>query len=293
MTDILTEYSLEFIDTEREKPFLLYLSHKGLHPNLHQDAEGKVTNIGDGGFISAERHKGIYKDAVFERRPNAFVTPTDKPALMRKINNLPTLGIETATPEKIIRQRAEMLLAIDEGLGMILNSLEKNGELKNTVIMVAGDHGYFYGEHGLNEERRLAYEESLRIPLLIRYPLLINYGSEYEQMVLNIDVAPTLIELAGGEPDNFIEGKSLLPFLKGNIPEDWRSSFLIEYYTDTVWPRMVNMGYKGIRTERYKYIEYTDLDGMNEFYDLKKDPYELNNLINNHEYLMRLMKWKI
>lgn len=103
MTDILTEYSLEFINAEREKPFLLYLSHKGLHPNLHQDAEGKVTSIGDGGFISAERHKGIYKDAVFERRPNAFVTPMDKPALMRKINNLPTLGIETATPEKIIR----------------------------------------------------------------------------------------------------------------------------------------------------------------------------------------------
>lgn len=286
VTDILTKYSLNFIkDHNPDKPFLLYLSHKALHPNLYQDATGKLTEIEGGGFIPAERHKGMYKDAVFVRRPNAYITPKDKPALMRKIGNLPALGKETATPEQVIQARAEMLMAVDEGLGEILDMLEKKGELDKTVILFAGDEGYFYGEHGLNEERRLAYEESLRIPLLIRYPPLIEKGMTSEKMVLNIDVAPTFIELAGGQPGSFIEGRSLLPlFNKKNESKDWRNSFLMEYYSDAVWPRAVNLGYKGIRTDRYKYIQYTDLQGMNEFYDLKEDPYELNNSINDVRY---------
>ena len=286
VTDILTKYSLNFIKNHNpDRPFLLYLSHKALHPNLYQDATGTLTEIEGGGFIPAERHKGMYKDDVFVRRPNAYITPKDKPALMRKIGNLPALGKETATPEQVIQARAEMLMAVDEGLGEILDMLEKNGELDKTVILFAGDEGYFYGEHGLNEERRLAYEESLRIPLLIRYPPLIEKGMTSEKMVLNIDVAPTFIELAGGQPGSFIEGKSLLPlFNKKNESKDWRNSFLMEYYSDAVWPRAVNLGYKGIRTERYKYIQYTDLQGMDEFYDLKEDPYELNNSINDVRY---------
>lgn len=285
VTDILTGYSLDFITKqESQTPFLLYLSHKGLHPNLHQDASGKVTNIGGGGFIPAARHTGMYADKVFERRPNAYVTPKDKPALMRKLNDLPELGKKTATPEHFIRERAEMLMAIDEGLGEILETLEEKEALENTVIVLAGDHGYWYGEHGLNEERRLAYEEALRIPMLIRYPPLVAEGTACEEMVLNIDLARTLIELAGGKPGKFIEGKSLVPLLKKDVPEEWRSSFLMEYYTDTVWPRMVNMGYKGIRTERYKYIQYTDLEGMDEFYDLEKDRYELENSYSDPTY---------
>lgn len=285
VTDILTEYSLDFIaKQESQTPFLLYLSHKGLHPNLHQDASGKATKIDGGGFIPAERHKGMYADEVFERRPNAYVTPTDKPALMRKINDLPEPGKNTATPEHVIRERAEMLMAIDEGLGEILEKLEEKEVLENTVIVFVGDHGYWYGEHGLNEERRLAYEEALRIPMLIRYPPLVPEGKACEEMVLNIDMAPTLIELAGGEPEAFIEGESLVPLLMNDVPEEWRSYFLMEYYTDTVWPRMVNMGYQGIRTERYKYIQYTDLEGMDEYYDLEKDPYELTNSYSDPAY---------
>ncbi|MEO6000535.1 MAG: sulfatase-like hydrolase/transferase [Chitinophagaceae bacterium] len=296
VTDVLTKYSLNFIkDHDPNTPFLLYLSQKGLHPNLYQDATGKLTKIGEGGFIAAERHKGMYKDDFIVRRPNAYITPKDKPALMRKIKDLPILGKETATPEQDIRDRAEMLMAIDEGLGEILDVLEKKGELDKTVIIFAGDEGYFYGEHGLNEERRLAYEESLRIPMLIRYPPMIEKGMISEKLVLNIDIAPTLIALAGGEPGPSIEGKSLLPLFKKSESEDWRNSFLMEYYSDSVWPRAVNLGYKGIRTDRYKYIQYTDLQGMNEFYDLEKDPYELNNSIKDMEYdsLINVMKKKI
>lgn len=293
VTDILTAYSLEFINQKRSKPFLLYLSHKGLHPNLHQDASGKVTNIGDGGFVPAKRHKDKYKGAIFKRRPNAFVTPKDKPALMREIEGLPELGKATATKEEVIKSRAEMLMAIDEGLGEILDLLKSEKLDNNTIVVFTGDHGYFYGEHGLNEERRLAYEESLRIPLLFRYLPLTGKGFPVDQMALNIDLAPTLLDFAGVEKDSLMDGRSLKPLINGEEPDNWRTSFYMEYYSDKVWPRIVNMGYKGIRSTQFKYIQYTDLQNMDELYDLKKDPYELNNIIDQPSYQEILEEMKI
>jgi N-acetylglucosamine-6-sulfatase len=284
VTDLLTNYALTFVEEKREAPFLLYLSHKGLHPNLFQDAQGKLSKIGSGGFIPAKRHEGMYRDKIFSRRPNAFVTPNDKPALMRKIENLPPLGKATGTPEKVIQERAEMLMAIDEGLGRLMDALEKAGQLENTVIVLAGDNGYFYGEHGLNEERRLAYEESARIPLIIRYAPLTKNGKVSQKLALNIDVAPTLLNLAGIKPGPSIEGKSLVPLMRGENPDAWRTSFMMEYYSDVVWPRTVNLGYRAIRTEQYKYIQYSELKGMDELYDLQNDPYELTNQILNPSY---------
>ena len=156
--------------------------------------------------------------------------------------------------------------------------LEKQGTLNQTVVMVIGDNGYFYGEHGLSEERRLAYEESIRLPLLVRYPPRVQAGSEPTGLALTTDLAPTIIELAGAPALPGIDGRSLLPlFLR--TPADWRKSFLIEYTTDIVFPRMLKMGYDAVRTERYKYIRYRELKDMNELYDLQADPYELSNLI--------------
>jgi N-acetylglucosamine-6-sulfatase len=213
------------------------------------------------------------------RRPNAFKAPVDKPALMRRIGTLPPLGRETATTDDEIRGRLEMLLAVDDSLGRIMTALEKADALDNTVIVFTSDHGYFYGEHGLNEERRLAYEETIRIPLLIRYPPRIKGGSTASDLVLTIDLAPTVLALAGVTPPATIEGRSLLPILNGE-PRGWRKSFLVEYYSDTVFPRVLTMGYSAVRTERYKYIEYRELQNMNELYDLQADPYEERNLIS-------------
>lgn len=280
VTDIFTDYSLQFIRKQRNKPFLLYLSHKALHPNHLQRDDGSSMSIGEGGFIPADRHKGMYDTAVFSRRPNNGIPPVDKPALMRQINDLPSLGEQTATPEKAIRERAEMLMAVDEGLGTLMDELEKMNQLDNTIIVFTSDHGYWYGEHGLNEERRLAYEEAIRIPLLIRYPPLVEAGSKPKEMVLSIDLAPTVIELAGVEPDAHLQGRSLVPIFNHTV-KDWRTSLLVEYYSDTVFPRIVNMGYKAVRNERYKYIHYVDLEGMDELYDLQNDPYELKNIIND------------
>ena len=282
VTDVLTDQAVQFITQPHEEPFLLYLAHKALHPNLHQRDDGSVAVIGQGGFIPAERHRGRYANAFFSRRPNAGIPPTDKPALARRIGDLPPLSATTVTAERTIRERSEMLLAVDDGLGVMLDTLEAMGRLDNTVVVVASDHGYWYGEHGLSAERRLAYEEAIRIPLLIRYPGLIPAGSTPEHLALSIDLAPTLLDLAGQPPDDSLQGRSLAPVLRGEAPA-WRSSFLIEYYSDTVFQRIVNMGYQAVRTERYKYIQYRDLDGMDELYDLEEDPYELNNVINSPE----------
>ena len=282
VTDILTDHVETFIQRARAdaKPFLVYLAHKAIHPNVMQRDDGRVVTLADqpGGFVAADRHRGRYAGRAMPRRPNAFKPPVDKPALMRPIGGLPPLGRKTATTDDEIRGRLEMLLAVDESLGRITAALEKAGVLDQTVVVFTSDHGYFYGEHGLNEERRLAYEETIRIPLIVRYPPRIKPGSVSSDIVLTLDLAPTVLSLAGVAPPATMEGRSLLPILAGEA-RDWRKSFLIEYYTDTVFPRVLNMGYSAVRTDRYKYIEYRDLKGMNELYDLETDPYEERNLI--------------
>jgi N-acetylglucosamine-6-sulfatase len=278
VTDIFTQRAVSFLQQPRTAPFLLMLSHKALHPNKVQRADGTTAAIGEGGFIPAERHKALYAGAQPSRRGNYAVPPKGKPALERPIPGLKPLGPDTVTPDETIRDRLRMLAAVDEGIGQILAELEKQGTLNQTVVMVIGDNGYFYGEHGLSEERRLAYEESIRLPLLVRYPPLVKAGAEPTGMALTTDLAPTIVELARAPALSGIDGRSLLPLFT-RTPADWRKSFLIEYTTDIVFPRTLKMGYDAVRTERYKFIRYRDLVGMNELYDLQEDPFELTNLM--------------
>ena len=282
VTDIFTERALRFIGENRARPFLLMLSHKALHPNIVQQADGRTVPIGEGGFIAAERHKSLYAGAPLPRRASYGVPPRDKPALALRIEGLAPLGPATVTPDETIRDRLRMLAAVDESLGRIMEALAKQGALDNTVIMLVGDNGYFYGEHGLSEERRLAYEESIRVPLLVRYPPKVRAGATPTVLALTIDIAPTILDLAAAKPLPRIDGRSLVPaFGVKGAPPGWRRSFLIEYTTDIVFPRILKMGYDAVRDERYKFIRYRELEGMNELYDLQEDPFELRNLIGS------------
>jgi N-acetylglucosamine-6-sulfatase len=295
-TDLLTDYVERFIDHSSDRPsdrpFLVYLAHKAIHPNIVQRDDGSlggpVANQ-PGGFVAAERHRGRYVGRTMPRRANAFKPPLGKPALLRQIDRLPPLGPKTATSDEEIRGRLEMLLAVDDSLGRILAALERKGILNDTIVVFTSDHGYFYGEHGLNEERRLAYEETIRVPLVIRYPPLATAGATPPEMVLGLDIAPTLLEVAGVEPGAGIQGRSLVPVLK-NEARDWRTSFLIEYFSDTVFPRIRNMGYVAVRNSRYKYISYRELQGMDELYDLEQDPYEETNIIDRSDARPTLQK---
>jgi N-acetylglucosamine-6-sulfatase len=280
-TDVLNDRVVRFVRRDRTKPFCLYVAHKALHPELVQYDDGSISDPGAAKFMPAARHEHLYADAPVPRRLNVLDTLADKRALLRKIPGLPPLSRKTGTSDETIRDRLRMLAAIDEGVGQLFEALEATGQLDDTVLVFTSDHGYWYGEHGLSVERRLAYEEAIRVPLLVRYPRIVSAGSLIDQFALSIDLAPTVLDLAGVGTDHKFDGRSLVPLLGGKTPSDWRTSFVIEYYTDTVFPRVLNMGYKAVRTNRYKYIRYTDLQGMDELYDLLADPYEMRNVIGD------------
>jgi N-acetylglucosamine-6-sulfatase len=292
ITDLLTGYAVEFIKRQHQKPFLIYLAHKAIHPEVMQHGDGSV-NLADAElFIPAERHRSLYEGARIPRRPNYKRAPDGKPSLQRRIGDLPPLGPATATRDESILGRQRSLMAIEDGISQILGALKDSGQLDNTVVVFASDNGYFYGEHGLSVERRLAYEESIRMPLLVRYPKAVKPGTVRNEFALNIDLAPTVLELAGVTVPANMQGHSLVPLLKGER-SSWRNSFLIEYYSDKVFPRMSQMGYKAVRNGRWKYIQYLELPGMDELYDLKTDPYELKNLVadpNSVKVLTELKK---
>jgi N-acetylglucosamine-6-sulfatase len=276
-TDILNGFALDFLARPHAKPFLLFLAHKAVHPDLTQNADGSVSDLNASTFVPAERHRALYAQAPIPHRPNHGRPPTGKPALQRRFPDRPPLGPATGTSDETIRDRLRVLAAVDEGLGRMLQSLETSGQLANTLVLFTSDEGYFYGEHGLSVERRLAYEESARIPLLMRLPSLVQAGRSIDELALNIDLAPTLLELCGAPKAQGMHGRSLVPLLRGErVP--WRDSLLIEYFSDRVFPWVANMGYQAVRTQRYKYIHYVELAGMDELYDLDADPYELVNL---------------
>jgi N-acetylglucosamine-6-sulfatase len=203
----------------------------------------------------------------------------DKPALMRTSAGLPPLGPATGTDDETIRNRLRLLAAVDEGMEAIFDALERTRQLDNTLLIFTSDNGYFYGEHGLSEERRLAYEESIRIPMLMRFPGCVRPRTAVKGFALTVDVAPTVLDLAGIGQHRGMQGRSLVPLLEGGETE-WRRSFLVEYFSDTVMPRVRNMGYHAVRTAQWKYVHYTELAGMDELYDLERDPYEMRNIID-------------
>ncbi|HKR21634.1 MAG TPA: sulfatase [Pyrinomonadaceae bacterium] len=279
ITDLVTGYAVEFIKRRHDKPFLVYLAHKAIHPEVMQHDDASVDLADAERFIPAERHRNLFTGERVPRRPSNGQPPTDKPALQRAIGDLLPLGPKTATSDRVVLDRLRSLMAVEEGVGKILSALAETKQLENTVIVLTSDNGYFYGEHGLSVERRLAYEESIRMPLLVRYPRVIKAGTIRDELALNIDLAPTLLALAGVSMPAMVQGHSLVPLLKRE-QNAWRKSFLIEYYSDKVFPRILKMGYKAVRTERWKYIHYSELEGMDELYDLKADPYEMKNVIN-------------
>jgi len=188
--------------------------------------------------------------------------------------------------EEEIRLRAAMMASVDEGVGMLLGELERQGQLDNTFIVFLSDNGYFFGEHGLGPERRFAYEEGIRSPFLVRFPPRVKAASHVHDLVICQDIAPTVIALAGGRPGAQIQGRSLLPLFAGKRA-GWRKSFLIEYWAENALPWLVGMTYKAVRTNRHKYIHWVNrgvAGELDELYDLDRDPHEIKNLNRSRTY---------
>lgn len=283
ITDELNKYALDFIDKNVDHPFCLYLSHKAVHQP----------------FTPAERDRDLYATDKISEPAGWSDTMEGKPAWQRiqpssedreRLRDKDLNVIEVPTSRKFglwpvntgkgeQKNYLRCLSAVDDGLGEIYELLKKKGILDKTVIVFAGDNGYFHGEHGLGD-KRLAYNESMRIPMVMRYPKLAKSKQTVADMVLNADIAPTFLDLAGVKVPAQMQGKSVLPLLEGKN-EGWRKSFLFTYWPDLIYflPRIT-----AVRTADYLYSETPDIKDIYELYDEKKDPSELKNLINNSSY---------
>jgi len=299
ITDIMNELAVDFLERKRSKPFSLFFAHKAVHPDAQQAADGTFGISTEGGYIAAERHCGLYRDAMFPKSPNmlpAAEVIRQKPAwaecfgLKDSDRARAILAALHAGEQEEIRLRARMMASVDEGIGAILETLERQGKLDDTFIVFLGDNGYFFGEHALGPERRFAYEEGIRSPFVVRYPRKVKAGSKRRELVITQDIAPTLLELAGARPGKQIQGRSLLPLFTGKRAgkhAGWRKSFLVEYWAEQAMPWLVGMTYKAVRTDRHKYIHWVNRGSageLDELYDLDRDPYELKNLNRSRAY---------
>ena len=296
ITDIMNRMAVDYVQGKHAKPWSLWFAHKAVHPDAEQAADGTFKMDG---YVTAERHKDLYKGCVFPKKPNMLSAKEivkQKPAWAEAIELRKTpesrelLDAIHSGEQEEIRLRAAMMASVDEGVGMLFDALERTGQLDNTFIVFLGDNGYFFGEHGIGPERRFAYEEGIRSPFLVRYPKLAKAGSRIDDLVLLQDVAPTLLELAGGKAGKHVQGRSVMPLLAGGKRKSaapWRKSILIEYWAENAYPWLVNMTYKAVRTRRYKYIHWVNrsLNGeLDELYDLDRDPFEILNVNKRPSY---------
>jgi len=295
ITDLLTDYALEWLNkTNKSKPFFLYLSHKGVHAE----------------FYPAKRHEGKYADVPVVCPPSMYLTATDSsktygiptpPGSKVNTRDIPNWvraqryswhGVDymyhgTIKFDDFYRRYLETLQAVDESIERIINWVVSQGMKDNTMIVYMGDNGFSFGEHGLIDKRH-AYEESMRVPLLVWAPGMVKPNSVMEQIIMNVDLAPTFLDLAGIAKPKQMQGFSFAEILGGKGVTWQRDKVFYEYYWEAAFPQTPTTF--AIRTERYKYIYYNGIWDINELYDLQADPYEMNNLIRDPAYQQTGMK---
>lgn len=272
ITDELTDYALDWLNQQpKGRPWFLYLSHKAVHSE----------------FMPAERHKGKFKDARFVPPPTMAQSGDmvqGRPMWVQNQRNS-WHGVDFPYHSDLdiseyYKSYAETLIAVDESIGRVMDALRKRGELDSTLIIYMGDNGFAFGEHGLID-KRTAYEESMRVPMLVRCPELFQGGQTINPVIANIDIAPTCLAAAGLEAPSSYQGANFLPVLQGK-QTSWRDGLLYEYYWERNFPHTPTI--HALRGDRYKYIRPHGLWDLAELYDLEEDPLESRNLINDPKH---------
>jgi N-acetylglucosamine-6-sulfatase len=263
MTDVLSRKATEVIQraAESRQPFFLYVAPFAPH--------------GPASF--APRHENLFRRVRLPRRP-AFNEPdvSDKPSFIRSLPPL-ARGHEWARPAWMsnhYRDRLRSLQSVDDMVATIVNTLGETGLLDETYIFYTSDNGFHMGEHRLPAFKGTAYEEDIRVPMVVLGPG-VPVGKRVEAIGLNIDLAPTFAEIAGAEPPGFVDGRSLLPLLD-DPDQPWRQSFLIEHGELGLQELLPGGSFEAVRTARWTYVEHRY--GERELYDLDRDPYQLENL---------------
>jgi arylsulfatase A-like enzyme len=269
--ELAVERALDWLDhRQSEKPFCLLVWFMTPHAPFYRARR----------YLDLYRETVIPKPATFDDdlkgypgKPRCFVEATNKIGTT-------VMGDACRSLEEVAKDYYAGLTAVDDMIGSVLSGLERKGILDDTVILQGSDHGYFLGEWRLYD-KRLMHEPSIRVPLMIRYPKRISAGTVRSEMVLDIDIAPTILDLAGVAAPQNMQGKSVVPLAKAPNPE-FRREWYYEYFE---WPGPEGVRpCRGIRTEEYKYIEYMTEPKQFEMYDLHKDPGELNNIAGVQEY---------
>jgi len=270
ITDELTDYAVDWLDQQKgDKPFFLYLSHKAVHAN----------------FTPAQRHQGRYAEVKLDLpRGQDISASNNAPRWVRDQRNS-WHGVDFAYHsdkglDSLYRRYCESLLAVDESVGRVLNQLKKMGVYDQTLVIYMGDNGFMFGEHGLID-KRVSYEESIRVPMMMQCPDLYKGGQVLEQVVGNIDVAPTILHAGGLRKPEYMDGDSFLDLANG-AAGNWRDYFLYVYYWEKNFPQTPTQF--ALRGERFKYITCYGLWDVDELYDLVADPGETVNLIANPQY---------
>lgn len=297
VTDIITDLSLDWLkNRSQDQPFMLMCHHKAPHRPWEPDA----------------KHAHMYEnvdipvpatfDDDYSNRSNAA-----KEATMRIDRDLDEIDLKVDPPrnltpaelkhwkyQRYIKDYLRVVASIDDNVGRLLDYLDEEGLTDNTIVIYTSDQGFFLGDHGWYD-KRFMYEESLRMPFIVRYPKAIKGGTSTEDFALNVDFAETFLDFAGIQIPNFMQGSSLRPVMEGRTPDNWQTSHYYRYWEHLSEPHKVAAHY-GMRTHRYKLIYYygESLGASNtldesrepewELFDLEKDPNELNNVYHDPQY---------
>jgi arylsulfatase A-like enzyme len=304
VTDVVTDLAIDFLrNRPRTKPFFLMLHHKAPHRPWEPD-DAHRAQFADRWIPEPETFWDSYAtrtDAIHEnlQRVGADLTRRDLklqpppelsgPALASWLATKPDTVTTTRqgksvtlTGEALARWKYQRYMqdylatiqSVDDNIGRLLTFLDREGLTKNTVVIYTSDQGFFLGDHGLFD-KRFMYEEALRMPFLVRWPGVIKAGTQSEAMALNVDFAPTFLDAAGLSVPADMQGRSLIPLMRGRAPADWRTSMYYRYYHD---PGDHNTrAHYGVRTATHKLIYFWTKDQW-ELYDLVRDPLELHNL---------------
>jgi arylsulfatase A-like enzyme len=296
VTDIITDMCLDWLQRrDRERPFCLFCHHKAPHrpwepDDKHADMYADV-EIPEPETLFDDYAERAAAAVAAEMRVGVHMTETD---LKTEIpHHLPEFELRRWAYQRYIKEYLRVVASIDDNVGRLLDALDAEDLTEDTLVIYTSDQGFFLGDHGWYD-KRFMYEESLRMPLILRYPAMVAPGSTNQDLVLNVDFAPLFLDLAGVPVPESFQGRSLLPLLQEQTPPDWRQSLYYRYWMHKAHHNVY--AHYGLRTHRYKLIYYyADALGQAgaidetyepewELFDLERDPYELHNVYGDPEH---------
>jgi len=277
-TDLITDLALDWIKArDPGRPFLAMIQHKAPHRSW-EPAARHATLFDDGEIPEPAT---LRDDYVGRATPAVEARMRMRDLSEEDLKGLVPPGLTEDEDlrwryQRFIKDYLRCVAALDESVGRVLDFLDQMTLAADTVVVYTSDQGFFLGDHGWYD-KRFMYEESLRMPLLVRYPREVQAGSTSDAIVLNVDFAQTFLDLAGVEPTRPMQGRSLRPLLNGERPADWRTSMYYRYWMH-LDPSHGVRAHRGVRTTRHKLVHYYDPPQEWELFDLQEDPFEMRSL---------------